>query len=182
MGALLVFFVYFLILLVIFFIAYLAAGCLYGTAVVVRRAYLSIQFSKLGQEEKDGWRDKAANLRLSGRQRASIVLSVLFLLSMLVGFFFDSAIPRYQNTGAWDYLHGIANICLTLLPPFIIGVQAHAVWKRKDAFLEEAGVRGNVGWMRAYYAVLISTWLFAVIWCVVKLPSFFSNLEGLLRL
>lgn len=182
MGALLVLLVYFVVLLVIFFIAYLTAGCLYGTAVVVRRAYLSIQFSKLGQEEKDGWLDKAANLRLSGRQRASIILSVLFLLSMLFVFVFDSVIPKYQDTGAWGYLYAIANICLALLPPFIIGVQARAVWKRKDAFLEEAGVRGNAGWMRAYYAVLISTWLFAVVWCVVKLPSFFSGLESLLQL
>ncbi len=182
MGVLLVLSVYFLIFLTILFIVYLTAGSLYVTAVVVRRAYLSIQFSKLGQEEKKDWRDKAADLRLSGRQRASIVLSILFLLSMLVGSVFDSSTLRYQNLGAWDNLHGIANICLTLLPPFIIGFQARAVWKRDGAFLEEAGVRGNVGWMRAYYAVLISTWLFTVIWCVDKLPRFFSNLEGLLRL
>lgn len=149
---------------------YLIAGCLYGTAAVARRVYLSAQFSKLSQGEQDEWRDTAANRRFSGRQVTSLVASALFFLSAL------TALLGYIGSVNVSGLGGWALVGLMLLPPFIVGFQARAVWKRENAFLEEAGLRGNATWVRAYYAVLIPTWLFGVIGSYVVSFLAFTNL------
>lgn len=149
---------------------YLIAGCLYGAAAVARRAYLSAQFSKLSQEEQDGWRDTAANRRFSGGQVTSLVVSALFFLSVV------TALLGYIGRVSVGDLAGWALVGLMLLPPFIVGFQARAVWKRDRAFLEEAGLRGNVGWMRAYYAVLIPTWLSGVIGSYIVSFLAFTNI------
>lgn len=149
---------------------YLIAGCLYGTAAVARRAYLSAQFSKLSQEERAEWQDTAASRRLSGVQVASLVVSALFFLSAA------TALLGYAGNFGLGNNFGFSLIGLVLLPPFIVGFQARAVWKRDNAFLEEAGLRGNTGWMRAYYAVLIPTWLFGVIGSYVVSFLAFTNI------
>jgi len=149
---------------------YLIAGCIYGTAAVARRAYLSAQFSKLSQEEQNEWRDTAVNRRFSGLQGVSLLVSVLFFLSAL------TALLGYIGSVNVSGLEDWALVGLMLLPPFIVGSQARAVWKRENAFLEEAGLRGNAGWMRTYYAVLIPTWLLGVIGSYVLSLLVFTNL------
>lgn len=135
---------------------YIIAGCTYGAAAVIRRAYLSRQFSRLTIEEQNAWRDSVALRPLGGVQIASAIFSILLLLSALFALFgFTSA----ANVGD---LAGYSLTGLILLPPFVVGFQAAGVWRRKSAFLEEAGLRGGNVAMRFYYAVLVVTWTVGV--------------------
>lgn len=136
---------------------YILAGCLYGGAAVIRRIYLSRQFSRLPVEEQNAWRDNAAWRALSGRQSASLVFSILFLLSV--------AVAALGLTSVWGISGSdtFALFALLLLPPFIVGFQATGIWTRVGVFPEEAGVRGGNGAMRFYYVVLITTWAVGVI-------------------
>lgn len=135
---------------------YIIAGCTYGVAAVIRRAYLSRQFSRLTIEEQNAWRDSAALRPLAGVQIASAIFSILLLLSALF-----ALLGSTSAANAGD-LAGHSLTGLILLPPFVVGFQAAGVWRRKSAFLEEAGLRGGNGAMRFYYAVLIVTWTVGV--------------------
>lgn len=135
---------------------YIIAGCAYGSAAIIRRAYLSRQFSLLTVEEQNAWRDSAALRPLSGVQVASAIFSILLLLSALF------ALLGFTSTANVGNLAGYSLMGLVFLPPFVVGFQAAGVWRRKSAFLEEAGLRGGNGAMRFYYAVLIATWAVGV--------------------
>lgn len=136
---------------------YIIAGCTYGTAAVVRRIYLSRQFSRLTVEEQDAWRDTAAMRPLGGIQVTSAIFSILLLLSALIAYLGLAGL-----SGIGD-LSGYALLGLVFLPPFVVGFQVPDVWRRKTVFLEEAGLRGGNGAMHFYYVVLITTWAVGVI-------------------
>lgn len=136
---------------------YIIAGCTYGVAAVIRRAYLSRQFSRLTIEEQNAWRDSAALRPLAGVQIASAIFSILLLLSALF-----ALLGSTSAANAGD-LAGHSLTGLILLPPFVVGFQAAGVWRRKSAFLEEAGLRGGNGAMRFYYTVLIATWVVGIV-------------------
>ena len=148
---------------------YIIAGCTYGTAAVIRRAYLSRQFSRLTVEEQNAWRDLAALRPLGGVRAASAIFSILLLLSALIAFLGFIGVETLAGYSLMDLgfagvgdLAGYSLIGLVLLPPFVVGFQAAGVWRRKSAFLEEAGLRSGNGAMRFYYAVLIATWAVGV--------------------
>lgn len=139
---------------------YIIAGCTYGTAAVVRRIYLSRQFSRLTVEEQEAWRDAAAMRPLDGIQVTSAIFSILLLLSALLAYLSLAELP---GTPEFGDLGGYALLGLVFLPPFVVGFQVPDVWRRKTVFLEEAGLRGGNGAMRFYYVVLIATWAVGVI-------------------
>lgn len=139
---------------------YIIAGCTYGTAAVVRRIYLSRQFSRLTIEEQDAWRDTAAIRPLGGIQVTSAIFSILLLLSALVAYLSLAGLSGVSGIGN---LSGYALLGLVSLPPFVVGFQAAGVWRRKTVFLEEAGLRDGNGAMRFYYVVLITTWTVGII-------------------
>lgn len=136
---------------------YAAVGSIYGTAAVIRRIYLSRQFSRLTVEEQNAWREVASTRQLSGVQITSTVVSVGLLLSALLSF-----LSLAGALGAYG-MAGYVILGLVLLPPFVVGFQVTSVWPRKSVFLQEAGLRGGNTAMRFYYAVLIATWTIGVL-------------------
>lgn len=134
---------------------YIFAGCTYGVAAVIRRIYLRAEYTRLPAGERDAI-ITAAPKGLSVRQGVSLSVSLVFLVSGLYTSF-------WLFTGNVDNGQFGAMLALVVLTPFLVGLQAVAVWKRDASYSEDAQLSAKNIAARLYYTVLIATWAFGIV-------------------